>query len=166
MHFISLSFKNIVLTSDSVLVGQYITLFNVDGNSDKEEGFDRPPSSSSEESEEGEDLDDSDETLSNIISKLKSEGKACLIQLSVPNFTKFLKLHCTQPPFKLCQNVSSSNQNLLHNCHFTVISQNIVLIPKSIVSPKLCLVGCCYGKHSNLNMRFDKRLVQRGYRYP
>ena len=72
-----------------MLVSQYITLFNVDGNSDKEEGFDRPPSSSSEESEEDEDLDDSDETLSNIINKLKGEGKACLIQLSVPNFTKF-----------------------------------------------------------------------------
>ena len=50
-------------------------LIGVADNSEREEGFHRPPSSSSEDSEEDEDLDGSVENLNNIISKLKTAGK-------------------------------------------------------------------------------------------
>ena len=48
-----------------------------DGNSNNEEGFDHPPSSSSDESasdEDEADTDASEGTLNNIISKLNSAG--------------------------------------------------------------------------------------------
>ena len=48
------------------------------GNSDREDDFDHQSSSSDEESEE--DSDASDDTLINIISKLKSEGNEKHIQ--------------------------------------------------------------------------------------
>ena len=52
-------------------------MFCEDGNSVNEEGFDHPPSSSSEESDSDdveEEADASEGTLSNIISKLNSAG--------------------------------------------------------------------------------------------
>ena len=54
-------------------------LIGVADNSDREEGFDRPPSSSSEDSEEDEDLDGSGDNLNNIISKLKTAGKGSFV---------------------------------------------------------------------------------------
>ena len=54
-------------------------LIGVADNSDREEGFDRPPSSSSEDSEEDEDLDGSGDNLNNIISKLKTAGKGLFV---------------------------------------------------------------------------------------
>ena len=50
-------------------------LIGVADNSDREKGFDRPPSSSSEDSEEDEDLDGSGDNLNNIISELRTAGK-------------------------------------------------------------------------------------------
>jgi len=52
-------------------------LFCEDGNSVNEEGFDHPPSSSSEDSDSDEveeEADASEGTLNNIISKLNSAG--------------------------------------------------------------------------------------------
>ena len=54
-------------------------LIGVADNSEREEGFHRPPSSSSEDSEEDEDLDGSVENLNNIISKLKTAGKGLFV---------------------------------------------------------------------------------------
>ena len=54
-------------------------LIGVADNSDREEGFDRPPSFSSEDSEEDEDLDGSGDNLNNIISKLKTAGKGLFV---------------------------------------------------------------------------------------
>ena len=54
-------------------------LIGVADNSEREEGFHRPPSSSSEDSEEDEDLDGSGDNLNNIISKLKTAGKGLFV---------------------------------------------------------------------------------------
>ena len=54
-------------------------LICVADNSEREEGFHRPPSSSSEDSEEDEDLDGSGDNLNNIISKLKTAGKGLFV---------------------------------------------------------------------------------------
>ena len=54
-------------------------LIGVADNSDREEGFDRPPSFSSEDSEEDEDLDGSGDNLNNIISKLTTAGEGLFV---------------------------------------------------------------------------------------
>ena len=58
-------------------------------NSDREEGFDHQSSSSDEESEE--DSDANGDTLTNIISKLKSEGNEAHSNFPFSNFIVFLR---------------------------------------------------------------------------
>lgn len=86
----------------------YLLFVSVDGRSNQEEGFDHPSSSSDEESEDGgddDDLDGGDDTLINIITKLKGAGTEWIVQLT--------QTFCGK---KAVETTSSTNCHQLRTC--------------------------------------------------